>query len=49
MVRTLITSTLLSLLLVASGAIAQDGASTKGDPSVTPWKDPDDPSVILLN
>lgn len=41
--------TLITLLLAASGAIAQEGTSTKGDPSVTPWNDPDDPYVIRLN
>jgi len=42
-------STLITVLLATSGVIAQDGTSTKGDPSVTPWNDPDDPYVIRLN
>ena len=30
-------------------ATADSGTSTKNDPSLTPWKDPDDPYVIRLN
>lgn len=40
---------LCTVLLCSFPAFAEKGKSTKGDPSVTPWHDPQDPYVILLN
>ena len=38
-----------SIALVGGGSLAQDGTSTKDDPLVTPWVDPEDPTVFRMN
>jgi agmatinase len=46
--KTVIAGALVSLILGSMTGLAQEG-STRNDPSVTPWNDPDDPYVIRLN